>query len=541
MATIASRAGPRRPTSPSDSARSTVRNSATVAVFTLVSRVTGLVRVVVVGAVLGPTFLSNVFLAANSVPNLTYSVVAGPVLALVVVPTIVRTVLERGEAACVVVLRRLSGVLIVASTVGAMVLLVLSPAIAWTLTVGIADAGQRGRAQLVTIILLVLVAPQVVLYTVAALGAAAQQARERFVLASAAPALENVGLVVVMGLVAILHPRGMDVDDAPVDVAVLLGAGATAAVAAHAAVQVIGAVRAGMSIRPACGWRRDPAVREVVRRLRRSVAVAAFPAASMYVLLAVAATVRGGVLVFQTAYLVYGVPPALGARAVTTAVLPRLSAAADANDRIRFAEAWRRALHYAVLAGLLPLCLLVAFARPVARMLSHGGSWTQELAASLALCIAVLAVAQLACGMHEIARQALFAHLDVTGPQRAGVASFAVTAAAGAGTLLLPDGLPRLFGLGAVVLLADCAAATVVLRRIRWTISPEAAVDWRLLRSAVLAGGAMLPVLGAGWLLTAEDDGRLRELVITTSLGALATALFVFALAALAAHREASL
>jgi hypothetical protein len=93
-------------------------------------------------------------------------------------------------------------------------------------------------------------------------------------------------------------------------------------------------------------------------------------------------------------------------------------------------------------------------------------------------------------------------------------------------------------GLCAVVLVADIAAAAVVLHRIKRAITPEAAADWRLLRSAVLAGCAMVPVLGAGWFLTNEDIGRVRELGITTSLGALATALFALALAGLAARRE---
>ncbi len=38
-----------------DTTTNTARNSATVAGWTLVSRVTGLLRVVVIGAVLGPT------------------------------------------------------------------------------------------------------------------------------------------------------------------------------------------------------------------------------------------------------------------------------------------------------------------------------------------------------------------------------------------------------------------------------------------------------------------------------------------------------
>ena len=76
--------------------RSVARNSATVAAWTLVSRVTGLLRVVVIGAVLGPTWLANSFLATNTVPSLTYSVVAGPVLALVVVPALVSSLVHRG-------------------------------------------------------------------------------------------------------------------------------------------------------------------------------------------------------------------------------------------------------------------------------------------------------------------------------------------------------------------------------------------------------------------------------------------------------------
>ncbi|MDT7679804.1 MAG: hypothetical protein QOG57_114, partial [Pseudonocardiales bacterium] len=40
---------------------STVRNSVTVAAWTLLSRVTGLLRVLVIGALLGSTYFSNVF------------------------------------------------------------------------------------------------------------------------------------------------------------------------------------------------------------------------------------------------------------------------------------------------------------------------------------------------------------------------------------------------------------------------------------------------------------------------------------------------
>jgi hypothetical protein len=47
----------------------TARNSATVAGWTLVSRATGLLRVVVIGTVLGPTYFANSFQASYSVPS----------------------------------------------------------------------------------------------------------------------------------------------------------------------------------------------------------------------------------------------------------------------------------------------------------------------------------------------------------------------------------------------------------------------------------------------------------------------------------------
>lgn len=518
------------PTGAASAGRSTARRSVTVAAWTLVSRVTGLLRLVVVGAVLGPTFLSNAFLAANTLPNATYSVIAGPVLALVVVPTVVRALAERGRATCVLVMRRLSSMLVAASAVVTAALLLVSPVIARTLTLGVGDPVERARAQSITLLLLVLVAPQVVLYTVAALGAAAQQACERFALAAAAPVVENVVLIGAVGAVAVLHPAGLDVDDAPLDVVVLLGGGATLAVAVHAGIQVVGALRAGMSIVPAGGWYRDRSVREVAGHLRRSLLVGALPAAGTYLLIALSSTVRGGVLVFQTAYLLYAAVPALGARAVTTAVLPRLSAAADADDRPGFAAAWRQVLHYAVVTGLLPLCLLVAFARPAARTLAHGDAWTRELVVALALTIAVLGVAQLAHGTYEIARQALFARLDTAGPARAGLVTFAVTAAAGAATLLLPGGAPRVAGLGAAVLLADVAAAGLLLRRLARAIRPEPAVDRRSLRAVAFAACATLPGLVAGWHLTDGTGGAVAELAVAAGFGVLTVLVFGLAL-----------
>ena len=61
-----------------------------VAVWTALSRATGLARVGTIAAVLGPTYLGNLFQATNLLPNITYELLTGSLLASLLVPAIVR-------------------------------------------------------------------------------------------------------------------------------------------------------------------------------------------------------------------------------------------------------------------------------------------------------------------------------------------------------------------------------------------------------------------------------------------------------------------
>lgn len=537
----ASRRGPARsggdaPQSGGGSRRrgSTARSSVTVAGWTLISRLTGLVRVVVIGATLGPTFFGNTFLSTNTIPNLTYSVVAGPVLGLVVVPVIVRTFLDHGPQRAGAVLGRLSGYLVSRSALIACGLVLAAPLIAWVLTFGIADDAVRGRAQIMTMVMLAFVAPQVVLYTVAGIGAAVQQARDRFALAAAAPAMENVGLIVVMGGVALTYGSGLEVDAVPYSMVVVLGLGSTAAVALHAGIQLFGASRVGLPVRLSRGWRDDELTRAAARRLRDSVAVAIFPASRYFSLLALAATVPGGVVVLQMANAVYQLPSALGGRAVSTATMPRLAEAAKKGNRWEFATLTRQAVAYAVLVSAPALLGMVILAEPIAQMLANGELRTEMFIVSLTATIAVFGVAQLFAGVHEVGRQALFARLDVRGPWLAGVISLGVALGVGLGTLVLPAGPTRLAGLAGAMLFADLVAAVAVLAMVRAVTGRHAILDRRRLAAAGLATFVMLPALGAAWvLIRLLDAGRVLQIVLAVPLGALGVAMFVLFLSAL--------
>jgi putative peptidoglycan lipid II flippase len=509
----------------------TARNSVTVAMWTLVSRATGLLRVVVIGAVLGPTYFANGFQAGYVVPNLVFTLIAGPVLAMVLVPSVVRAVSTGGAARAREVFGGVTGWLLAISAAVVALLMVFSPAVAWTLTFGIPDPVARARGLWLATLLVLLVAPQVLLYALLHLGMAAQQARGRFALAAAAPAAENVILILTVVLAGWYYGTGRDVGQVPVDLVIALGVGSTAAVALHAALQLFGTARVGLLTRPSMRWRHDPQVRAVTRRLVRSVGVAAGPAAAMYVLLALAGSVPGGVFVVQLSYSVFYSLTYLSARAVATAALPGLAHAAHCEDGATFGSQWRQGLSYALSASLPLLMLLAMNSVPTANTLANGELRHAALIGPLATCLGVVAMAQLVGGVHDIGRRALFARLDDRIPRRASEVAFGVVLLAAAAALLLPADGSRLVWLVVAILASELTAAGTVLTRLRRAIRPERFLESRALVAALVATFAMAPVaLAMRWLATIDGGDRLADLTLLALGGAVALGIYVLVL-----------
>jgi putative peptidoglycan lipid II flippase len=488
----------------------TARKSATVAGWTLVSRVTGLLRVVVIGAVLGPTYFANAFQTGYVVPNLVFTVIAGPVLAMVLVPGVVRAVGAGGVARAREVLGGVAGWLLAVSAAVVTLLMILSPVVAWTLTFGIPDAAAQAQGRWLTTFLVLLIAPQVPLYVLVHLGMAAQQARGRFALAAGAQVVENGILILTVVLAGWYYGTGLDVEHVPVDMVIALGVGSTVAVALHAALQLFGTARVGLLTWPLMRWQRDPEARAVTRRLVRSVGVAACPAAAMYVLLASAGSVPGGVFVVQLSYSVFYALSYISARAVSMAALPGLACAAHREDGATFGTQWRQGLSYAVIASLPLLVLLALNSVPTANILANGELRHAALIGPLATCLGVVAVAQLVGGMHDIGRQALFARLDDRIPRRASAVAFGVILVAAAVALLLPADGTRLVCLVVAILAGELAAAGTVLTRLRRAIWPERFFEPRALVTALVATLAIIPVAAAMWVLAQFNGDRLN-------------------------------
>jgi len=248
------------------SAAGTARDSMLVATGTALARGTGVVRVVVIGAVLGPTYFGNAFLVTNALPNLVYyGFLAGSLVSSLLVPVLVRHIDARNPRGAAAVGGGFLGVLLTGGLVLFPVAVLGVPWLLQLATLGSAADDPTGQVGLARV-LVVMTVPQVFLYAVAGTAAAVMNAHRRFALAAVAPALENLGIIAVLGAVALTWGVARaDTASVPTGELLLLGLGSTGAVALHASVQWWGARRCGVVVRPARGWR-DPEVRAVLRR-----------------------------------------------------------------------------------------------------------------------------------------------------------------------------------------------------------------------------------------------------------------------------------
>src|SRR5437660_1471688 len=125
-----------RPASPSSSAAA-AGDSITVAAWTIVSRVTGVARFAVIGAVLGPTFFGNTYQFTNSLPNLVYyGFLAGSLFSSLLVPALVGHIDAGDRRASERVAGGFLGMTLVALVVIAPIAIALGPLVLRFATVG---------------------------------------------------------------------------------------------------------------------------------------------------------------------------------------------------------------------------------------------------------------------------------------------------------------------------------------------------------------------------------------------------------------------
>lgn len=395
----------------------TSRDSMLVSGGTALARLTGVARVVVISAVLGPTTFGNAFQITNSLPNLIYyGFLAGSMVATLLVPTLVRHLVAGDPAEVPGIARGFLGVALIGSAATLPLMVLGLPWLLQITSAGTPAATADEQVGLVTVLAL-LTAPQVMLYAVAGTGAAVMYAHRRFALPAFAPALENIGLILVFAVCAATYGIGQESATVPRGELLLLGLGATAAVGLHAGLQWWGAHRCGVNLVPGRGWA-IPEVRAIVSRAVRSMAQAGLLATQTVAMLVVMARVPGGVVALQIALNFYFLPIALIATPVGLAVLPRLARLHHRGDVATFWDAYARAVMLALFLIVPASVGYVVLAEPIARLVGVGAMATGDGYDLIAGALAMLSIGLAGAAVFFISTQASYSRNDARRPLR---------------------------------------------------------------------------------------------------------------------------
>ena len=311
--------------------RSPLRSSASIGLGTLLSRVTGLVRVAVTAYALGETVLGDTYNAANTTPNVVYELILGGVLTATLVPTFVdlRAGNDRDGDRAIVTL-----------TLTAAALLSVGVAIAAPLIVRFQslqlDGPDRAASIALGTSLVRWFAPQILGYAFTAVAAAALNARGRFAAAAYAPVLNNVVVTIVLLWVAaddpvLGHPDNGD------RLTVALGLGTTAGILAMACALVPSLRRGGFDLRP--HWQpRHPAVARVVRQAGWTLGYVVSNQVALVVVQIIARNDPGAYSAYQYGFVFFQLPYGLVTVSIMTVWLPTLVRHCREGDRVAMAR-----------------------------------------------------------------------------------------------------------------------------------------------------------------------------------------------------------
>jgi putative peptidoglycan lipid II flippase len=498
-----------------------VGDSLSVASWTLISRLTGVLRGIAIASVLGATYFANAYQFTNSLPNLVfYGLLAGSMFSSLLVPALVGHIDSGNRLAAA----RTAGGLLGAALLGMLAIVpVAAAATPWLLRLGSAGAPAAGSQAHAGALLVLLLLPQVPLYAIVGTATAVMNAHRRFALAAAAPALENLGTIAVLCAVAVLYTNVAAAHSVPLSLLLLLGLGTTGAVMLHASVQWWGARRTGVVLVPNAGWR-DPQVRATIHRALPALAQGALAALQLGALLLAANRVPGGVVAFDLATNFYFLPLALAASPVALALVPRLSRMTDPGQAGLFRDTYLRGLAFACFFAVPAATAYIVIARPIAGVMGFGAFAAAGGRDLIAAALRGLAPAIVGETLFLVTTYACYARKDTTHPLRGMIIQATVNAVGIVAVAANIRGPALLTALGLAFSAGSTAAAWYLVRSLRRELPPGGERTLRPFRQTFVCSAIMAVPAWAGANFLASRltgaPGRVATVLLVSAGGA---------------------
>jgi putative peptidoglycan lipid II flippase len=347
------------------------RAASTVSLFTLASRITGLVRDLLMASVFGASALTDAFYVAFRIPNLLRRFFAEGAFSQAFVPVLASTKAEQGEEATRQLVARVATVLSWALLVTCVLGVAGSPLLVWALASGLPPQGFDAA-----VVMTRWMFPYIACMSLVALASAVLNTWKRFAVPAATPVLLNLAMILATWLGAPWFARmGLE----PI---YALAGGVMLGGVLQLGIQVPALHRLGLLPRVALTWSgiraawADPGTRAVLALMLPALLGVGVAQVSMMINTQIASHLAPRSVSWITyADRLMEFPTAMLGVALGVVLMPQLSAARASGDADRYSSLLDWGLRLVFLLAVPSAVALLTFATPLVAVIFHHGAF----------------------------------------------------------------------------------------------------------------------------------------------------------------------
>ncbi|SFB77512.1 putative peptidoglycan lipid II flippase [Polaromonas sp. OV174] len=452
------------------------------------SRITGLVRELLIASAFGASAMTDAFNVAFRIPNLFRRLFAEGAFSQAFVPVLAANKAQHGEAATKLLIDRVATLLSWSLLLTCVLGVVAAPLLVWAMASGLQ---QDPRGFEAAVYMTRWMFPYIGFMSLVALSSGILNTWRHFAVPAATPVLLNLSMIAAAWLGA---PWFKTLGIEPV---YALGGGVMLGGVLQLAVQVPALLRLGML--PKIGWNwavikdacADPATKNIARLMLPALLGVSVAQISLLINTQIASHLAPGSVSWLTyADRLMEFPTAMLGVAIGVVLMPQLAAAKGANDALKYSAMLDWGLRLVVLLAVPCAVALLTFAEPLVATLYHYGAFSDRDVRQTTTALMGYGAGLLGLVAIKVLAPGFYASQDIKTPVRIAVVVLVITQLLN--LVLVPyfqhAGLALAIGVGALI---NALCLLIGLLR-RGSYKPAA--GWGRFALQVLAASALLAV-----------------------------------------------
>ena len=510
---------------------SLIKSASTVSIFTLLSRITGLARELLMAATFGASATTDAFNVAFRIPNLFRRVLGEGAFSQAFVPVLAASKTQHGEEATHLLIDRVATLMAWILVLTCIAGVVGAPLLVWAMASGLK---QNPHAFDTAVVMTRWMFPYIGFMSMVALSSCVLNTWRRYAVSAASPVLLNLAMIGAALWGAPWFRRNGIEPIYAMSVGVMIGGLLQLAVQVPALHRLGLLPRIGISFKSVRQAWADPATRSIARLMLPALLGVSVSQISLLINTQIASYLQPG----RVSWLGYAdrlmeFPTAMLGVALGVVLMPQLASAKAANDAARYSAMLDWGLRLVVLLGVPCAVGLLTFSKPLVAVLYHYGAFTGNDVQQTTAALVGYGVGLLGLVAIKVLAPGYYASQNIRTPVRIAVVVLVIIQLLN--LVLVPllqhAGLALAIGLGALI-----NAAWLLLGLLRQG-SYKPTAGWGLFLLQVFAASALLCVFllwAAGavdWVALRADSLR-RAAYLAMALGASAVIYFMALLAA---------